>query len=52
MSLYPRNPGKCRDMHARAKAEAHRLLDRAKAGEQIDAERITWALRITGDLEG
>ena len=52
MSLYPRNPGSNRDMYARAKAEAHRLLDRARAGEEIDAERITWALRITGDLEG
>lgn len=33
------------------KAHAHRILDDAKAGLDIDQERITWALRITGDLE-
>ena len=32
------------------KAMAHRVLDDAKAGLEISAERITWALRITGDL--
>lgn len=32
------------------KAMAHRVLDDAKAGMNISAERITWALRITGDL--
>ena len=52
MSLFPRNNGGCRDPYVRMKAEAHRLLDRAKAGEKISEDRITWALRITGDLEG
>lgn len=32
------------------KAMAHRVLDDAKAGMNISSERITWALRITGDL--
>ncbi len=32
------------------KAAAHRILDDAKAGIDISQERITWALRITGDL--
>lgn len=32
------------------KAMAHRVLDDAKAGMNVSKERITWALRITGDL--
>lgn len=32
------------------KAMAHRILDDAKAGLNVSPERITWALRITGDL--
>lgn len=32
------------------KAKAHQILDDAKAGLNIDEARITWALRITGDL--
>ena len=32
------------------KAMAHRVLDDARAGMEISLERITWALRITGDL--
>ena len=32
------------------RAMAHRVLDDAKAGLDIDEARITWALRITGDL--
>lgn len=52
MSLYPRRGGKTADPYVRLKAEAHRLLDRLKAGEEISEDRITWALRITGDLEG
>ena len=32
------------------KAMAHRILDDAKAGLNVSQERITWALRITGDL--
>lgn len=34
------------------KAAAHRLLDRAQAGEKVSALQIADALRITGDLEG
>lgn len=33
------------------RAMAHRILDDAKAGLKITKEQITWALRITGDLE-
>lgn len=33
------------------KAMAHRILDEARAGLGISEDRITWALRITGDLE-
>lgn len=33
------------------KARAHRLLDDARAGLPVSPEDITWALRITGDLE-
>lgn len=50
MNLFPRHPGSSRDPEAYLRAKANRLLDRARAGEQIDEERITWALRITGDL--
>jgi len=31
---------------------AHRILDDARAGMDISEDRITWALRVTGDLEG
>jgi len=34
------------------KAAAHRLLDRAQAGEKVSSREIADALRITGDLEG
>ncbi len=34
----------------RAKAEAHQLLDRARAGHPIETIEIVRALRITGDL--
>lgn len=34
------------------RAAAHRLLDRAKAGEKVSAREIAEALRITGDLAG
>ena len=32
------------------RAMAHRILDDARAGLNISEDRITWALRITGDL--
>jgi len=41
-----------REQHnASLKATAHRILDDAKAGMNVSTERITWALRITGDME-
>lgn len=41
-----------REQHnASLKAAAHRILDDAKAGMNVSTERITWALRITGDME-
>lgn len=47
MTLHPR------DAHGDdLRALAHRVLDDAKAGLNVSTERITWALRITGDLEG
>ena len=46
MTLHQREPH-----NASLKATAHRILDDAKAGMSVSAERITWALRITGDME-
>lgn len=46
MTLFPRTQST-----ESMKAEAHRLLDLARAGHNISEDRITWALRITGDLE-
>lgn len=46
MNLHPRT-----QHTAEAKAAAHRILDDAKAGMNVSTERITWALRVTGDLE-
>lgn len=46
MNLHPRTQST-----DAMKAEAHRLLDMARAGHNISEDRITWALRITGDLE-
>jgi len=34
------------------RAAAHRLLDRAQAGEKVSAREIADALRTTGDLAG
>lgn len=50
MSLYPRRSGRSEDQETRHRAEAHRILDMARAGQPISEDRITWALRITGDL--
>ena len=46
MSLFPREAH-----HDDLKAKAHRLLDDAKAGLSVSQGQITWALRVTGDLE-
>ncbi len=45
MILYPRQ-----SHEDDLKAMAHRILDDARAGLEISEERITWALRITGDI--
>ena len=45
MTLFPRS-----SPTQEQRAEAHRLLDAARAGADISPDRITWALRITGDL--
>jgi len=47
MSLFPREAH-----NEDLRAMAHRILDDARAGLAISEDRITWALRITGDLEG
>jgi hypothetical protein len=45
MTLFPR------ESHNNSlRAMAHRILDDVKAGLNVDEVRITWALRITGDL--
>lgn len=46
MTLHQREP---HDESLRAKA--HRILDDAVAGLKITKEQITWALRITGDID-
>ena len=46
MTLHQREPH-----NASLKAAAHRILDDAKAGMNVSTERITWALRVTGDME-
>lgn len=45
MNLFPRTSAT-----QEQRAEAHRILDAARAGDQISTVRITWALRVTGDL--
>lgn len=45
MNLYPRE-----SHNDDLKAQAHRILDDARAGLSVDPESINWALRITGDL--
>ena len=46
MTLHQREPH-----NASLKATAHRILDDAKEGVNVSTERITWALRVTGDME-
>lgn len=47
MTIFPRE-----QYGAEAKAMAHRILDEAQRGVNIPTSRITWALRITGDISG
>ncbi len=37
--------------HGDLKAQAHRILDDARAGLNVDLDSINWALRMTGDLQ-
>jgi hypothetical protein len=48
--IFPRKPGRTKDLQAIAKAAAHRVLDKAMAGDKHALERMDWALRVTGDL--
>ena len=50
MTLYPRRSGRSTDTDTTARAMAHRILDRLKAGEHVKPALVDWALRITGDL--
>lgn len=51
MNLHPRRAyRKSASQYAKAKAEAHKTLDRAKAGHPVTPAQIERALRITGDL--
>lgn len=46
MTLFYRTP------HAEnVKARAHRVLDDVRAGIDVPTYQITWALRVTGDLQ-
>lgn len=36
----------------RRRAIAHSILDRVRAGQDIEARRITLALRVLGDIPG
>ena len=48
--LFPRKPGPSQSLQCKARAAAHRVLDRAVAGDISAWDRVDWALRVTGDL--
>lgn len=50
MSLFNRRINNRTKRRNKEKALAHLILDRAAAGHDISEDRITWALRITGDM--
>jgi uncharacterized protein YdbL (DUF1318 family) len=50
MNLYPRRSGRSTDTDTAARAMAHRILDRLKAGEYVKQALVDWALRMTGDM--
>lgn len=52
MTIFPRHQGLSHSQEFALRCRAHRLLDRARAGEEVDAETIAWALRCTGDDDG
>lgn len=49
-ALFPRKSGPSQSLQCKARAAAHRVLDRAKAGDISVWDRVDWALRVTGDL--
>lgn len=52
-TLFPRRTRTKHAQHApevRLRAVAHQILDRARAGHEVSAADIRWALRVTGDL--
>jgi len=51
IKVFPRNATRSPQLQRQAKAAAQRVLDRCKAGDVRAWERMTWALRTTGDLD-
>lgn len=52
MTLFPRHPGGSISRETMARCQAHRILDQARAGIDIPACTIAWALAKTGDDDG
>jgi hypothetical protein len=50
MNLFPRNPGPSHCPQQWARCWAHRTLDAARAGLDVDDDTIAQALRVLGDL--
>jgi len=48
--VFNRKPGCATSIRTHIRALAHRVLDRAKAGDCEALPHIEWALRVTGDL--
>lgn len=48
--VFSRKPGCATSIRAHIRALAHRVLDRAKAGDPEATEHVEWALRVTGDI--
>ena len=47
--LFARKAGCATSIDAHMRALAHRVLDRARAGDEDAALHINWALEVTGD---
>jgi hypothetical protein len=52
MTLFPRHQGGSISREFAARCQAHRILDQARAGVDIPAGTIAWALVMTGDDDG
>ena len=52
MTLFPRHQGLSHSQEFTLRCRAHRLLDRARAGDDVSDDDIRWALRHTGDDTG